>query len=438
MVPSQEVQIIETVEQTVHDQVSWSRIALQIGVLAVIAAASVFASAGLNKQLDKWMPEPMNLASTYNGKPSGIEALLRLLESASKNRIKRWELPYRQLPKETDNVLVIVSPVQSLQPFEVKQILDWVRRGNVLLYLDDFSVRASGTLPAKLDIKVKSDVREIVDETIYVSESSKLETEDPAGSKWIAYSDPLFTHVKSLEVNASSRLAGGQPLVEDQQGSLLTRAKLDKGAVLLGVCPSFITNREISKKTSRGNFQLIANYLGKTHGTILFDERCHGYTGGTNVFVYIANSPFGMIILQLLLIIAIGVAGDFQRFGRAESLDERRKISNLEFIDGLAGAYRRARANPAVVEILFQTFLKRVARALGVSPHEPEERLIAAWNSSAYSAQADLKKLIDDYQKTMETRELSDADLKSMITTCDKITKLIDERQSAKKREVSR
>jgi hypothetical protein len=168
----------------------------------------------------------------------------------------------------------------------------------------------------------------------------------------------------------------------------------------------------------------------------------------------------GAAVLQLLLALTLGVASSAQRFGRTERLQNKRKISNLEFIYGLSNAYKRAKANAASLEIIGTVFRTKLCKAMGISPYEPTDRVLDAWKSSILATDTlrePVAQFLRDYdqalgnagtagsaqhgqsaptqqpdaaaapaeQKPLPTdqrRNLSDPETKALIIRCDKIT----------------
>ena len=116
-----------------------------------------------------------------------------------------------------------------------------------------------------------------------------------------------------------------------------------------------------------------------------------------------------------------------------------RKISNLEFIYGLSNAFRRARANTAVLEILGQSFKHRLCKALGISPHETTENIVTAWQQSKQAEKENMQELMANYERALSKKHLSDSDLRTLVGTCDKITRTFadstDEKREAESNE---
>ncbi|MBX9667805.1 MAG: DUF4350 domain-containing protein [Candidatus Obscuribacterales bacterium] len=384
----------------------FNRMWWQIGILLLVSAVMVYTGSAFDDELKKYVPEGRQLASTYNKKATGLMALSRLAE-ASGQKVIAWESPYRHLDTE-EGILVLIAPTESLAPFQIDQILAWVKKGNQLVYIDDLTFDLTSYLANRLGVTIK----------VISKEMRKPSDKDIQPQADI----PELAFVDKMRLSSNVRVQGGKPIVADDKGNFLTAVDCGNGRVLFGTCPAMVANKIIQKKEYWGNFQMMANWFNTTNGTIYFDEYAHGFTGGTNVFAYIAQSPAGFAIAQLGLILVIAFFSELQRFGMPLTVDSRRQISNLEFIYGLSNAYRRARANAAVLEILFHAFKNKLCRALAVSPHEPTERLQEAWQMSKFNSKYDLEGLLKQYEECISRREVSDAELKTMILTCDKIT----------------
>ena len=123
---------------------------MQLIALFGVSALVVWGTLASDKQLDKIMPEAKTFASINNLKPSGLSAFYELCNKVfGQRQVGEWALPYRKLKGSTKaggndaekGVLIVVSPDESLAEFEVEDILDWVRQGNALVYLDNFQFR---------------------------------------------------------------------------------------------------------------------------------------------------------------------------------------------------------------------------------------------------------------------------------------------------------
>lgn len=394
------------VDLTPETKAKSNRLWWQIAALVAVSALAVVTGSAFDEEWKKVVPEGRQMASMFNKRATGLKAAAQLAKDVGAP-VEAWERPYREL-KDVRGTLVLITPTESLQPFQTEQILSWVSKGNDLIYTDDMQFELSNTVARKLGLKAKA-ARTPGKKSVEVDIV-------PVGKL------PELANVKTLRLESATRVDGGTPIAKDGRGAYFTVTKFGKGRVLFGTCPSFLANNTIAKKEFWGNFQLFANFCRTTPGTIYFDEYGHGFSGGTNVFTYIANTPVGAVAAQIVLIIIIGVLSESQRFGAARGIEPRRKISNLEFISGLSHAYRRAKANTAVLEILFHSFKNKLSRALAVSPHEPTERLNEAWQQSKFQSTHNLESLLKQYDEFLTRRHVTDSELKTMVETCDKIT----------------
>jgi len=383
-----------------------NRIWWQLFALLLVSGMVVYSGLAFDEQKDKFWPETEILISVFNKKPSGLSGMHELLRKIGV-KITTWQMPYRNLP-DIKGMLVIFQPTESLSESEAKQILDWVSKGNDLVYFDHFSYKLTRRLIDKLNVDTK-DGEDLSD--------VKLKPEFSKAKE--------FAHVTSLLISAERRLSGGNPLLQDKSGALITEVKHGKGRILLGTVPSLCCNRQLAKEEAWPNFQFLCNWLSTASGAVLFDERCHGFSSATNVFHFLLRGPTGLIFWQLMLILAVAVVSTAQRFGAVRQSLVVRKISNLEFIFGLSNAFRRARANTAVLEILGQTFKHRLCKALGISPHETSENIVNAWKSSRYSGAANVEELIANYERALSKKHLSDSELRTLVGSCDKIARTL-------------
>ncbi len=381
-----------------------NRIWWQLFALLLVSGLSVYSGIAFDEQKDRFWPETEILISVFNKKPSGLSGMKDIVTKIGQQNFT-WQLPYRNLT-DTKGMLVICQPTESLSELDAKQILEWVHKGNDLVYFDHFSYKLTRRLIDKLGIESK-DGEDLVDKKLQLQKTSV----------------PEFAHVPSLLLSAERRLIGGTALLADKSGTLIALVKHGKGRVLLGTVPSLCSNRRLSNQEAWPNFQFLANWMSTANGAVIFDERCHGFSSATNVFHFLLRGPTGLVFWQLMLILVVGVFSAAQRFGAIRQVVVSRKISNLEFIYGLSNAFRRARANTAVLEILGQSFKNRLCKALGISPHESSENIVSAWNSSKQRSSINIDELINNYERALSKKHLSDSDLRTLVGTCDKITR---------------
>ncbi len=383
--------------RTVDHQIWW-----QLAVFIAVSALAVYVGMSFDTALEKNLPESRAFPSTMNRRATGYSGLCELTAKVGHSS-RCWQLPYRRL-KEVKGTLVVIQPDQSLASFEVDQVLDWVRSGNTLIYLDHFIFGFERRLIKKLGFDAAMARR--LDEVVVPVKGAK----------------PEFSHVSSIVVTAENRLEGGTALISDEEGAVLSEKKHGDGRVLVGVMPSLCANRRLTSQPEWSNFQLMVNLFGTTGGEILFDEFCHGYSQSSNVFVFLARGPLAPLSFQVLLMALIAVVSLSQRFGSTNVLPVSRRISNLEFVNGLANAYRRARANDLVWEVISHASRSRLLKALGVSPHEPNEKVVTAWSDATGASPGEIEEYLARSQSALEGGKVPDEELIALVASCDKIT----------------
>jgi len=283
-----------------------------------------------------------------------------------------------------------------------------VEAGNKLVYLDGFSSTYGRAILHKLRLDAH-EMKPVSDEEF-----------DTDGSR------PEFAHAPALYVTTDARLDGGTTLVADAFGALFTSVKHGKGEVVVGSVPDLGANRHLvtspDKPSHWSNFQFLVNLISTADGDILFDEKCHGHLQSRNVFIYLGRGPFGLVFLQALAILAAAIAGSCQRFGSVQAVPVTRQISALEFVSGLANAFRRARAADLAWEILNHAFRARLCKALGVSPQGGNEKLVDSWARATGRPGTELAELLSRSEAALAAGHLEESELVRLVQACDKIS----------------
>jgi hypothetical protein len=386
----------------IRDLAKTRRIWWQLALFVGITTLAVVGGIAFERQMSDYLPESKTVTSALNTKPSGYSGTSELAEKLG-YKVHHWQESYRRL-SAVSGTLVVVSPLQSPQPHEVTQILEWVKKGNNLIYFDhfDYSFQKRLLEPLGMDSKSGDD---LIDAKVPVPQTG----------------EPLFKFVDHLMITASNRLTGGKSLVSDKSGSLVAFTTYGDGKVIACSSPSLCSNRRFHNEDNWDNFQFFINALSTTPGDIYFDEYSHGFTSGHNVFVFLSKGPVGFIFVQLIILLIIGVLAACQRFGATRIVPVKRKASNLEFISGMANAYQRARATDLAWQIISHSFLTRIARTLGLSPKESPETIARELSASTGAKAAELSRLLE-HSERLKGRKPSNEQLLELVASCDKIT----------------
>ncbi len=387
-----------------QDSPKWVRnLFWQIPLLSVVLLLGGHVQQLFDNSIDKMMPEAASFTSTHNQKPSGYSALMELAQRVGM-RTQQWGMPYRDLKKE-HGTLVLVSPSHPLKDFEIDQLLRWVEAGNNLIYLDQFKYGNGEHLLEKLGVKLEV-LQDAGDDDIVID---KVPAVDESA------------HVKRLVLSSDTRLKGGKAIADDKDGAFLLQLNEGKGRVLLGTTPNLCANRRMADTGQWGNFQFMVNWLKANGGDVIFDERVHGYALSQSLFAAIAETPLGLVCVQLCLIFFVALLSLNQRFGRMHVVRESRKIASSEFIDGMARTYLKARAYDAAFQILYISFRHRLCKAVSLPPDEAAESLAHAWSSSAPVSHDDALNFLKKADALAGRQKIAEEELVEAITQCDRL-----------------
>ena len=379
-------------------------------MLIAVSIVAVFFGLKYDQGGENFLEEARLMPSIFNQKQSGLMALYELATKAGLHS-EAWQRAYREL-QDVKGTLVMIGPTQIISDAEFDQISKWVNQGNQFIYLDSFGLDNGKAFLKSLHLKVRQ-IHPVSDRVLKPKQI------------------PETTLVPDLTISAKARVFGGKEVLRDEYGPLIVEVDHGKGRILVGSVPQLCSNRNISDEKNWSNFQFLMNWLSTTDGTIYFDERCHGYSGSGNVFIYVMRGWLGPVIMQLLAIFLIAVLSSHQRFGELVRAKNSREISNLEFINGLANAYERSGATFAALEIIVQDFRKKLCRLINVSPHSTDQEIIANLQSSSVSS--NLQKFLADYERLAQQKNISESELAQQVKTCDLLTDQIQNEYRAQK-----
>jgi hypothetical protein len=370
-------------------------------LLPLLCLVAAVAKESFGDAMDSFVPETAPITSTHNKRASGYTGLYELATKMGL-QAQRFERSYRYL-KSRHGTLVMIGPWESPTLAESKELVRWLAAGNNLVLLDDFATPSSKIILAGLGLEF-----------------------DPAQPKEevisIAPGVPESKLVDTIKAPCEGHLSGEiATIARDAGGAVLMQATLGKGRCLVGTLPALCSNQYLSDPAAKGNFQFLINWLSSSDQPIYFDEKCHGYSAGENAFAFLLKNKVGYLAMQLLIVCLVSIFSLNQRFGQAVPEKSARKISNLEFINGLAYALSRAHSRDAAFAMIFQPFKARLCKALAVSPHEPAANLAHAWASASGQPAQELQSLLEQGQAALDQRRLSEDELKQLIRRLDTI-----------------
>lgn len=388
----------------------WIRIAWQFVALCVVATGIAAISKDFSAKVESVTPEVTLNASTFNKRQTGYSGFLELCQR-SHLKPEIWEMPYRDLT-EKKGTLIVVAPIYTASSFELEEILKWVHKGNNLVYLDYFAFGSGRKFLQALDIDTADASINVRDQPMHLNANDRAEQ--------------LHDHVGDLVISANQRLTGVEaPLVSDDKGAFLTEIKYGDGRCLVGTVPTLASNLRFGEKSNWDNFQFLLNWLRSVadkDGKIWFDERAHGYSAATNLFIAITRGPIGLLLMQLFIVFLIVLVSLGQRFSAKVPVPVVRKISNLEYIEGLANTYQRAKAYDMAYSIVFAQLKNRLCRALSRSPEDDLQELAARWGEAIGEKSEVCATFLQSSQAATENRHLPQEQFSKLMKECDLLT----------------
>lgn len=388
----------------------WWRIAWQFIALCVVATGIAAISKDFSAKVESVTPEVTMNASTFNKRQTGYSGFLELCQR-SQLKPEIWEMPYRDL-KNTRGTLIVVGPIYTASSFELEEILKWVHKGNNLVYLDYFAFGSGRKFLQALDIDTTDASVNVRDQSMHLNANDR--------------SKELDDHVGDLVISANQRLSGiDNPFVSDDKGAFLTEIEYGDGRCLVGTVPTLASNVRFSEKSNWGNLQFLLNWLrsvSEKGGKIWFDERAHGYSAAANFFIAITKGPVGPLLMQSFIVFLVALVSLSQRFSAKVPVPVVRKISNLEYIEGLANTYQRAKAYDMAYSIVFSQLKNKLCRALSRTAEDDLQELGARWGEAIGENSEVCATFLQSSQNAIEDRHLPQEQFSKLMKECDVLT----------------
>jgi len=130
-------------------------------------------------------------------------------------------------------------------------------------------------------------------------------------------------------------------------------------------------------------------------GTVAFDEFHHGFHPSTDVLVLLQSTWPGRALVFASVAAFLYLVMSGRRLGPPVPLDPRPARSSLEFIRGFAGLVRRSGRGEIARRRLRRDVRNGLARALGLDPGMPFDRVLATLAAADRGA-ADEARAVDD------------------------------------------
>ena len=243
----------------------------------------------------------------------------------------------------------------------------------------------------------------------------------------LAYRDqPLSSRQIEIETTRRRQIQTRETsLLSDRFGSMVWSENVGKGQVIYSITPYLAAN---AYQDSPDNYFFLAKLAkqDKTQG-IYFDEYTHGYKdkktaakeSKNNVLDYLAQTPWYLIFIQLVVILSIAAVTAFRRFGKPKVTKTAIADNSTAYIDALAGVLEKASSTDFVVDNISQDEQQKLQASLGLGKFPVNyDTLIAACKHQRPELVNELNQLL----KISNARDkISDAQLITWIQKWQKI-----------------
>lgn len=308
--------------------------------------------------------------STYSTRPGGCKAIYELFREL-RLPVSRMGSPYSRLESRA-GTLVVVDPHEArLGPREVKNLNQWIDRGNRLIvfsggprYLppppsfvgsptkpNDLHRAGAYSLAEKLGLKrsCSPDESRI---TVNVASLGLYGVEKISVSRATRWKEPS---------------SEWKTVAQDNAGPVVVRRTMGKGEIVAVSDATLLSNRD-GDREQNVRFVLALVLEKERPREIMFDEYHHGHALAESFWSFAGSSVFSWILLQILIGCALFFYGRrAAQSGRFRSLEPPVGRSSLEYVESMAHIFESCKAGRLALEALLHRFLALVSRRAGVS-----------------------------------------------------------------------
>lgn len=323
-------------------------------ILALASLALAAATGGTSGEAD-----PLGRsASVYDDGPGGASAMRRYVEAMGARTIvvqgDRFTVP------DATSVLFILGPSEGISVTDVATIRDFVFAGGTLVLASELGIqeqRLLDLLGAGLGGFIAPGTRDVASITL------------------------AAPPVRRVAIDAGRVVTGGLPLIRDSAGAraaVLTQVERGTGiAFVSGSLGPFINANLGSEDNGRLALALTrAAFQGR--GAVAFDEYHHGAHPSSSMLVVLERTWPGRALVFAGIAIFVYLVASGRRLGPPVPLDPRPPRSGLEYVRGFAGLVRRSGHSEIVRRRIRRDLRRGVARAAGIDPETPVDRMLAA------------------------------------------------------------
>lgn len=314
-------------------------------LLLLIGAVAFESPSGQTDEQGETIP------SSYYSSAGGAHAAYLLLQDLHYN-VQRWERSPVELPRDSaGSILIIADPEESPSADERTALQGFVESGGQVLFT---GARIPSFFPGAR-----------IEYGDFVPEPKSYTANLPSA---------LTRGATNISLRPEAEWGGVRlrqtPLYGAADSAVVVSWQVGQGRILWWAGPSPLTNAGISQAENMNLFLDAMNVPASDSNNsapvqIYWDEYFHGEQ--SSLWSYMQNTPVAWGVFQLG-VLGVGILFTFSRRSGPVAVPANvSRLSPLEFVDTLGGLYQCAKAEPAVVEIVYRQFRMLLTRQLRLS-----------------------------------------------------------------------
>ena len=354
-------------------------------VLIIILISTVTLTVFISNDKDK--TEYDVYRSIYNTKASGYAAWYKIAKKSGLN-IKPWRFDFYSLIKNSKDkaTMIVNSPglvARKLNYFgisDIETLLDWVKKGNTLIFIDDFSFASSKRLLDALNI-----------EFVYAGNKvffrDKYHKKEYYGNKQvfnIPKSSEISKKVTKISSSSLARLKGEyiDTIISDTKGIILGKRKYGKGLIYILTIPDVADNSYLYEKED--NYQFLTNLASVNSNTIYVNEFIHGNIKNDSIMSYYNNTVLNPIFKQFAILILLLIFSVSRRFGKPLNLKQPDRKNNMEYVKSISLLYTRAGLTGTALAPIYKDFRSNLCKNLKLDLDTTDSNLVSYLKNNNY------------------------------------------------------
>jgi hypothetical protein len=401
---------------------------LLVGVLLLFTLGIALFAVRSGQDHQEKEPDFPARRSTFSTQPGGYQALFTALEELD-YPVRRWRFALDTFNEP--GTLIVAAPENPITVAEWRALSRWVARGNLLIYLMEFTEAGADELERLIAPPERTSRPSLPAPVVAAAPELRTRSSFPIPVNWAPWGAPSERRAGGLAAPRSRpafRPTPVAPLYQDERGPTVACAQWGRGTIILSSSPWSLGTTGLRRgannfawllatigayapRSGGGRYSVLgvgSTVLGSSehptpnppaarvpeHPTpntqallpVWFDEYHHGHGQGRGVLSLLA--PIARLgLAQLVAAWLLLTFAASRRFGGRVPDEDRVRRSRSEYLSGMASLLRRARAVDLAAAQVRRQFLNDAVRALGLPRDTNEEALLAVAPSRGIDAE---------------------------------------------------